>query len=743
MGAAGPRFAARFGVAVLCVTAAVLVRMALDSLWVLTFPYLTLTPAIMGAAWFGGLGPGLLATALCGLIATYFWIAPIHTFWIEGVGPGVSMALFLFVGVTISVLSELVHRRERHLTTIVESISDGFAVLDRDWRYRFLNEEAARLARRPRRELIGRRIWDIMPDLVGTAFEHEARRAAADRAPTRVELYQPSQAAWLELRMFPSSEGLAVYFEDISARKRDEHLSARLAAIVTSSDDAIISKDLDGTIMSWNPGAERIFGYRSDEAIGRHITMIIPPERRSEEDTVLARIRAGQTVHHFETVRVHKDGHPIDISLTVSPIRNAAGRAVGASKIARDITEQKRIQRDRDQLLVRERAARSQAEAGNRAKDEFLTTLSHELRTPLNAVYGWAAMLQSGGLDQAAFTKAVDAIMRNANAQVQLIDDLLDVSRITAGKLRLDVQSMDLAPVVEAALDATRPAAAAKSIHLETVLDPRAGPITGDPNRLQQVVWNLLSNAVKFTPRNGRVQVHLQRINSHVEIVVSDTGSGIAPDLLPFVFDRFRQGDNSSTRTHGGLGLGLTLVKQLVELHGGTVRAASRGVGKGATFTVTLPVNVALVLAGSVEREHPSAGRLPVAAPLVRLDGLRVLVADDDADGLGLIAEILGRAGAVVETSTSAPRAFEQFQARPPDVLVSDIEMPDEDGYGLIRRIRALEPARGGRTPAIALTAYGRREDRLRAISAGFTMHIPKPVDPAELTTLVASLAAN
>jgi CheY-like chemotaxis protein len=332
--------------------------------------------------------------------------------------------------------------------------------------------------------------------------------------------------------------------------------------------------------------------------------------------------------------------------------------------------------------------------------------------------------------------------MRNANVQVQLIDDMLDVSRIASGKLRLELQSVELGAVIDAAADAVRPAALAKGIRLDVLREPNTGPITGDPNRLQQVVWNLLSNAVKFTPREGRVQARLRRADSHLEIVVTDTGSGITADFLPYVFERFRQGDGSSTRPHGGLGLGLTLVKDLVELHGGAVSAESPGLGQGATFTVKLPISVALVPVGVTETPPSSLAPLPVAS-LVRLDGVRVLVIDDDLDGLTLVTEVLRRVGATVEASRSAAQGFERFVAAPPDVLISDIEMPGEDGYTLIRRIRALDPTRGGRVPAIALTAYGRREDRLHAITAGFSMHVPKPVDPAELVTLVESLAVR
>jgi signal transduction histidine kinase/ActR/RegA family two-component response regulator len=397
----------------------------------------------------------------------------------------------------------------------------------------------------------------------------------------------------------------------------------------------------------------------------------------------------------------------------------------------------------REQLLRREQAARAGAEAANRSKDEFLAMLSHELRTPLNAIYGWSRMLLTGQIQSDKATPALEAIVRNANAQVQLVDDLLDVSRVITGKMRLDVRSVDLHPVIEAALDAVRPAAVAKELRLQSVLDPRAGPITGDPARLQQVMWNLLMNAVKFTPKGGRVQVHLQRINSHVEIVVSDTGQGIAPDVLPFVFDRFRQADSSSTRAHMGLGLGLALVKHLVELHGGSVAAQSPGEGQGATFIVKLPLTIAEIPPGLFPRLHPTAPTFQLPAAVARLDGLRLLVVDDEVDALDLASEILTAAGATVRTCLSAPEALDLVKQWHPDVLVSDIEMPGEDGYSLIRKIRGLDVQSGARTPAVALTAYGRTEDRVRSLDAGYNMHVPKPVDPRELTMIIASLAAR
>ena len=368
-----------------------------------------------------------------------------------------------------------------------------------------------------------------------------------------------------------------------------EQWQARLIAIVESSDDAIVSKTLDGVITSWNAAAERIFGWTAQEAVGQHITLIIPEERWAEEDQVLATIRRGGRLDHFETVRVTKDGQRLDISLTVSPILDASGRVVGASKIARDITERRRLQEARERLLEREQRAREAAEALNRAKDEFLATISHELRTPLNAIFGWARLLQTRQLDEAGQDRAITVIVNSAAAQARLVEDLLDLSRIVSGHLRLDVKPVDLRAVVEAALEAVRPAAGAKEITLTATLAD-VGPMQGAPDRLQQVVWNLVMNAVKFTAHGGRVDVVVRRVDGSAEVAVSDNGEGISPDLLPHVFDQFWQEDSSTTRAHGGLGLGLTLVKRLVELHGGRVRAESAGKGKGATFTVTLPL---------------------------------------------------------------------------------------------------------------------------------------------------------
>ena len=402
--------------------------------------------------------------------------------------------------------------------------------------------------------------------------------------------------------------------------------------------------------------------------------------------------------------------------------------------------------RTKDELLMREQMIRAEAEAANRAKDEFLSILSHELRTPLNAILGWSAMLRQRTLSEDKVLRALETIERNAKSQAQLIEDILDISRIITGKLRLQVRPVNLVPVIESAIESVRLAAEAKSIRLQSVLDSEAGLLLGDANRLQQVVWNLLSNALKFTPKDGRVEIRLERVNSHAEITVSDTGLGISSEFLPFVFDRFRQHDSTTTRSYGGLGLGLAIVRQLVELHGGTVTVVSPGIGQGTTFTVTLPAMIIPLAPSDPEPLNSIVETKPRVEASPSLEGLQILVVDDEADALELLSTILQNNGADVIAVASVKQALtiiETATDRSPDVLVSDIGMPDEDGYSLISKLRQLEAQRGGKLPVIALTAYAGSDDRRQALLAGFQMHLTKPVDAAELVAVVASLTGR
>ena len=683
----------------------------------------------------------------------------------------------------------------------------------------------------------------------------------------------------------------------------------RLAAIIETSDDAIVAKDLQSTILDWNPAAERMFGYTAEEAVGRSIRIIIPPDRQDEEDAVLDRIRRGERVDHYETIRQRKDGSPVAISLTVSPIRDSRGVVIGASKIARDITERKRAEQERErehrrmvffarvaetlsktldyqqtlksiaalavphiadwcavdvvqedaeikQLAVahvdpakvklaneirrryenpsspysvpyvirtgtpalipeisdamiaasargdqeriamvkslgltsylcvpmmsggrvrgaltlatgesgrrydeddlrfaQDLAARAalavenarsyeELQRANRVKDEFLGTLSHELRTPLNAIVGYARIARSGMITGEQMPRALETIERNAAALTQMVEDILDVSRIVAGKMRLNVQPVELPLVLHEAIETMTPAAEAKHIRIRPVVDPQVGPISGDPDRLRQIIWNLLSNAIKFTPKEGQIQIRLERINSSVEIIVSDTGVGIAADFLPHIFERFRQAEGGPSRQHSGLGLGLSIVRNLVELHGGTVSASSNGPDTGATFRVRLPVMIVHPPSPPEKRVHPRHER-PVrpAGPLPDLNGVHVLAVDDEPDSLRLLSEILGAAGARVTTASSGAAALEKIEQLKPNVVLADLGMPLMDGFELIQRLRRSADARVREIPAAALTAYGRTEDRARTLQSGFEMHLAKPVDPVELASAVQALA--
>ena len=1248
-GAAGPRPALlRYGLVVLSVGAALAVTLLLVPL-THRIPFAVFYGAVVVSALYGGLRAGLLAVALSALSGAYFFLPPYYSLKLD-VPTFVQVLVFSVVATVISLTIERSRRAERErgrlllseraaraagdearerAAGVLENVTDGFLAFDREWRFTYVNREGARALGRPAAELVGRNLWEEFPELAETSFGRLYRRAAEEGVPLSQEDYYPPFDAWFDVRAYPGPNGLTIYFTDITRRRHAEEMRQRLSAIVESSSDAILSATLGRELMTWNAGAERMFGYTAEEVIGRKVDFLAPPERAAESAEAFARFGRGEDSVQFETVRLTKDGRALEVAVTLSPVRGGDGALLGVSATMRDISRRKRqeaelreqteiietvnrtgqllageldlhrlvqgvtdaateltgarygsffynasdesgaapmlytlsgvpraasehfravraadlfgpasrgegtlriddarrdsrygphspyhglpegelpvasylavpvvsrtggvlgglffghpeagvfteraariveglaaqasvavdnarlfeaagrerakaeaseeqyrglaesipqivwtagpdgkpdyynrrwfeytgrtaedpgdlggdggivhpddlpstlaqwresfasgrtfevelrlrraadasyrwhlarsvplrdadgrivkwfgtstdiddrkraeesqrflaeasevlvssldyertlgrvaelvvprvadwcaidmltdertlrriavvhqdpakvelarelerrypptlgeregvakvvrtgvaeiypnvpeellalVTHDADHLrLVREMGLKSalvvplaaqgrvvgaitlvtsesgrrysqadlpfvedlahraalaienarlyrEAQEVNRLKDEFLATLSHELRTPLTAVLGWTRLLATGQLDEAASKRALETIERNAQAQVQLVDDILDVSRIIRGKLRLNVRAVELAPVVEAAVDAVRPAADAKGIRLQVVLDRLAGPVSGDPDRLQQIVWNLLSNAIKFTPKEGRVQVLLSRADSHLDVTVSDSGPGIDAEFLPYVFDRFRQADPTTTRTHGGLGLGLAIVRHLTELHGGTVRAESAGEGGGATFRVTLPL---LAMQPAAQQSPPpqpphapaaeSAGRdeagdggdgFRLECP-PELEGLRVLIVEDDADSRALLVAVLRQCRAEVLAVPNVAEALDAFDAWLPDVLVSDIEMPGEDGYALIRQVRARPAEQGGRIPAAALTAYARAEDRMRALLAGFQIHVPKPVEPAELAAVVASLAGR
>ncbi len=497
-----------------------------------------------------------------------------------------------------------------------------------------------------------------------------------------------------------------------------------------------ITRLADGKFINVNDALLATNGYSREEFVGRTSIELGVWAEPGDREKVARMLSEHGAVRNIETRFRMKSGEVRTFLLSAERIELEGELCVLMAST--DITERKQVEVARAELLVREQEARREAVAANRMKDEFLATVSHELRTPLTSMLGWSKMLSQGRLDEPARMRAVESIERNARLQAQIIDDLLDVSRIITGNLKLNIQSTNLADVIEAAIDAIRPAADARRIVIEKEIDAESSVATGDPNRLQQVIWNLLANAVKFTPPGGHLYVAVRRAGAVLEVEVTDSGQGIDKDFLPYVFDRFRQADSTISRKHGGLGLGLSIVRHIVELHGGTVRALSEGPGRGATFIVTLP---------AAERREESSELISRAAEAYKtnsriLAGLKVLVVEDEPDTREMIAMLLAQSGATVTTAPSARAALDSITSAKPDVLVSDIGMPDEDGHELIRKIRAMELPEA-RLPAIALTAYARDEDRRQALASGYHMHVAKPVDPQELISNVASLAGR
>ncbi|HYY55893.1 MAG TPA: response regulator [Pyrinomonadaceae bacterium] len=557
-------------------------------------------------------------------------------------------------------------------------------------------------------------------DIIGA--EHAGVGVLKEREPTLLYFFRSDAAAEAGKASDPEPQ--------VDSRVFDTLLKERRPLRLSELDLAQQTVNLPATV-----GAARSFLgapiFSSAKVYGwLYLTDKIGADEFSEADERLAVTLSTQVAVAYENARLYTEAQSHTVELQ------------------QEVAERKQAEEERARMLIREQAARAEAEQANRTKDEFLATLSHELRTPLTAILGWSYLLRTKKFDDDNLFRALETIERNARSQSQLIDDLLDVSRIITGKLRLDVRPIELIPIIEAAIDSTRPAAEAKAIQFEVALDKTASRVSGDANRLQQVVWNLFSNAVKFTPEGGRVEVRLERSDGHAQITVRDTGQGINPQFLPFIFDRFRQADGTTTRKHGGLGLGLAIVRHLVELHSGTIKVHSDGVDKGATFTIVLPLKTAhrrLDTAGAAA-ETPmlvtgSGNHTFQCAPV--LDGLRIMIVDDEADTRDMIAAALKQCGAEVKGCESAAEAMAALQSWEPDLLISDIGMPEEDGYSLIKKVRQLDEQRYGQIPAVALTAYASPEDRIRILSAGFQMHVAKPVEPEELVTIIANIAGR
>ncbi|KAF3884831.1 MULTISPECIES: PAS domain-containing hybrid sensor histidine kinase/response regulator [Nostocales] len=780
------------------------------------------------------------------------------------------------------------------ITKILESITDAFVAFDSQWRYTYVNQQAAKLLNKTREELLGRQVWEeVFPEAVGNLAYQELHRAVTEKVTVVFEHFSQLLGKWFEIHAYPSSDGLAVYFRNISARKQVQEVleeqERKYRYIFEATGVAIWEEDFSAVfeaiehlkaqgvqdfraffvehpefvqqaigmvkIVDVNDMAVRMFGALHKQELLNSLHQVFVPETLEAFVEELLAFASGQTYFESETIMQTIDGERLNVLFTITlppqtrkvnnvlvsimnitarkqaekalrqseerfqafmdnsptaawitnvdgcilylnptyyrtfklPTNNAIGKSIfdvypseiaqqfldnirmvaqinqvleaielaprtdgtlgdflvykfpltdGSGQclvggVAVDITERERARRESERA---EQALQKQTEQlvqANRIKDEFLAVLSHELRTPLNPILGWSKLLRTKKYDEATTVRALEIIERNAKLQTKLIEDLLDVSCILQGKLTLNIGTVDLASAIATAVETVSLAAQANSIQLLTVLEPNVGQVRGDSVRLQQVIWNLLSNAIKFTSSGGKVEVRLESHGLMAQIQVCDTGKGISPEFLPYVFDYFRQADGTTTRKFGGLGLGLAIVRHIIELHGGTVKAESLGEGQGATFTVMLPL---------MKMPLQSAPKLKQSVESLPFNGVKILVVDDEVDTRELIAFILRESGAEVTQVGSACEALQALTQFQPDLLLSDIGMPEVDGYMLIRDIRAMPPNQGGQIPALALTAYALEGDSQQAIAAGFQQHIAKPIDPTALVTAVANL---
>ncbi|MBN3895563.1 MAG: response regulator [Nostoc sp. NOS(2021)] len=771
---------APYAVALLAVGSGLLLTLLLEPLLEPTF-FLLFFASVAVSAWYGGVEAGLVATALSTLAVSYFFLEPVFSLFVASRDSIVRLGSFVLVTILISLLNselrtakEYLQVSEARFRRLVNSNIIGVIVTNTDGAIAEANDAFLEMVGYSQEDLLAGRVrWrDMIPpeyieannSAMPTAGYAYAELTTKGMCQPKDDSHVPILLGYALLENNP--DDIISFVLDLSERKQVElalcKSEERYRAFLEQSSEGIWCIELEVPISPDCPEDEQIqhfyqyvylaecnnvmaqmYGFSAaEEIISARLGDFLLSSDPDNIAYLRSFIRSNYRLIDAESHKIDQQGNSKYFLNNLVGIVEK-GLLVKAWGTQRDITERKQAEQEREQLLEREQIARADAEAANRMKDEFLATLSHELRTPLNAIMGWAQLLRSRNLDETTTGRALETIERNTKSLAQLIEDILDVSRIIRGTLHLNIHQVKLVPLVEAAIDTVRPAAQAKEICIKCRFNPEVGVIVGDANRLQQVVWNLLSNAVKFTPKGGRVDVQLQRIQSHVQIRVSDTGGGIAAEFLSHVFERFRQADSSRTRSHGGLGLGLAIVRHLVELHGGTVFAKSPGIGQGATFIVNLPMKAVDVEVNTAEELSSVVDIQEANNYLPKLDDLRVLIVDDEADARHLLTTILRQYGTQVIAAASACEALLALQEFKPHVLVSDISMPQEDGYTLIRKVRALPTDQGGRIPAVALTAYARAEDRTQALLAGFQLHVPKPVNPGELAAVIANLTGR
>ncbi len=696
--------------------------------------------AVLASAWFGGLKAGLLATGLSALAGSYFLI--VRDGWsIANTVDQLRIAVFLLCGATISWFAEAMHRsRERadrqrkSLRILLDSIGDAVIATDADGRVTCMNPVAATLTGWTQREAIGQplqEVFRIMNEDSRQRTEDPVKRVLAEGGVVGLANHtlliakdgteRPIEDSAAPIQDAEGTiQGVVLVFHDVSERRRAERTRLRLAAIVESSDDAIIGKDLDGIIRSWNRGAERLYGYTADEVIGKPVSLLIPADHPDELPVIMERLKKGERIEHFETIRVRKDGSKVDVSLSISPIETDAGRIIGASSIARDITESKRLHQ--------------QLQEADRRKDEFLAILAHELRNPLAPMSNALQIVRLAGANRAAAEQAGIVMERQLQQMVRLIDDLMDVSRITRNRLKLRPERVELGTVLRNVVDTARPVVEAASHELTLTLPDEPVYVDADVARLNQVFSNLLNNAAKYTERRGRIWVTLERQGNQAVVRVKDTGVGISAEHLPHIFEMYSQVERSLEHSQGGLGIGLTLARRLTEMHGGTIEAQSDGPNKGSEFTVRLPE------AGAPSADVTQSTTAGAEGQAVARR-CKVLIVDDDEDTVTSMSIMLRILGHEVQSARDGLQALEAAKSFQPHVALLDITLPKLNGYEVARRIRQEPWGKGMKL--VALTGWGQEEDKRRSIEAGFDHHLTKPLEPSDLEALLKELCPS